>query len=265
MKHILSLAFLILGIIGAIEAKTISNENLHKMLSSEEKNPEGIILEVSKLIEKVDFSNDPIEGYQLKVKNLKVDQSYIFGSRNMLHQVTQRASCHAHKTDDLMLFYEDGRKTTLSEEKFFMDNICLGEKIEFFLISQDGKTCLKSEVIPHPIETKGKNGAYLTIAPTSAEAKSFRVEGNGFLFQEKLNYQSRSENEVMNHEISANEKGEIRLTLAPAVIGKKEGDASIAITRENGEILSLNYCWGAKVWKNPVSGYTQTTDLSKEN
>lgn len=119
-----------------------------------------------------------------------------------------------------------------------------GEKIDYFLESEDGKDKLQITFTPNPIVRKSEiDHATVSASLKSANPAIYFITLENFDPGEKIRYVSDFGSERLVMPIEYKEK--MAVMHMPEVIGLNEGTNIVSFERTNGEILRLSLPWGA--------------------
>jgi hypothetical protein len=123
-------------------------------------------------------------------------------------------------------------------------NFLKGEPI-FITVSSDDQLLSRSvTIVPRPIQVKDQSGHTLSLVLLCKEGEFFQLDATGFEPFEKLDFISKSENEILAHPIEASADGTITSIIEPGVIGRAGGKASLELKGKTTSNLKVNYKWG---------------------
>jgi len=191
--------------------------------------------------------------YQVVTSNLPIDTVYSIYSINLLNQSTLIDNFTTQNGTDLRpVKRTEGGWDAFSEKSWCINkNFINGEPFRLKLISKESKTCLILKFIPNPIEYEWKDGAKIYMELKDRSANHYTFYGIGFKPNEKLSFINISGHEKMDFKFPADEEGSVTIMISPAVIGKKGGNSTFLITRENTKNqATLKYFWGEKAIRN---------------
>lgn len=106
---------------------------------------------------------------------------------------------------------------------------------------------LASKITPHPWLITTDDGAQVELSRVEKAANLVLIELSGFKQKELVSIISRSEDETIHSKIPTDENGFGLFVLNPGVLTKNEGNASIALTR-NDQTHEIKYQWSKKDW-----------------
>jgi len=141
-----------------------------------------------------------------------------------------------------------GKAYDFSKDSIVVSNPAIGESFDFYLVSPGFNTFLRTSAVPYPIESKGKDGAYLSAVLLDLQGDRFLIEAKNFLPDEKIKFVCTSCDKVFIKETTFT-NGEFMMSYAPGNIGQNEGVAKVEIFRAD-ECLSIEIPWG-KVYRAP--------------
>jgi hypothetical protein len=117
-----------------------------------------------------------------------------------------------------------------------------GEPHRILLVSRDAKYKIAGMVIPSPILSDDQ-GCHVEVIRGTARFELAIIRGKGFKPNEKFNYTSNSEGEILQKPIKADGKGELFLALGPFVQGKDQGTDEVTFGA-SGCAPKVKYAWG---------------------
>jgi hypothetical protein len=149
------------------------------------------------------------------------------------------------------LVNEENEIVTLTGEprEFNFASAAKGEPITCKLCSEDKKYTAETKFIPFPNEVMDENGHSLSIRIASRDGEQFMVNAKGFQPNEFVKVHSTSEGEKMSFPAQATKEGTLEAMMAPAVIGKRSGVATLEIKGKTTKDLKLIYEWGLAAFK----------------
>ena len=125
-----------------------------------------------------------------------------------------------------------------------------GFKTRWYL-RPDGGELISAAIVLRPIEMVSDQGVTLSLVLREIGANIVELAVSGLSSLERVRLISISEDERLEWWCEADIDGMLRWELAPAVIGKKRGRASVTVVRsECGCVdpLSLSYEWDVTTW-----------------
>lgn len=141
--------------------------------------------------------------------------------------------------DSGRVMHEDG-----TEFEYGLKKMLEGESIEYGLISTDESDKAFIEITPFPIIGQGKGGAcQLSAKLGSAKGEFFVIQGEGFTAGQELKVVANSNGETGKFPVKANNGGPFSLVVAPAVVGKSGGEASVTVS-DNICSATVRFKWG---------------------
>lgn len=206
-----------------------------------------------------DTSNNPSLTYQ------KINTSNVNGIANVTIQliakgfpsnlpvnltIAQMDGYEIHYPEKLLI-NENHEITSLSKEirHFNMSNVAQGEPVRYTLWSDDKKWMASVQFTPFPLEVQDKNGHQLSLRIAHPEAQYFRCTATGFSPGEEIIVYSNSESEKKTSSYKVPANGIVEIGVAPAVIGRYGGKASLEIKGITTDNLKINYKWGMEALK----------------
>jgi hypothetical protein len=213
-------------------------------VSLEERNPRGIVFTNRECAECATCKKVAEEGYRsyhLSAQN--VPEGEVF---HLMKGVLGNGSYIASYALRDGAFVDDSART-LESQRFIMGSFCPGEAVDFYLVSANGESCVKTSVIPHPIETAGTHGETLRVLVQDPGGRLFLAEGKGFQPDEKLTLSTYSNQESIIETFRADGEGSFRMLLFPAATGGEGGIVALRLVRSEG-MLQMEFPWGKPVF-----------------
>jgi hypothetical protein len=131
-----------------------------------------------------------------------------------------------------------------------------GKKMECFEIllavgtnEKDIQVLGTCTVVPFPAVATNEAGHRIEVEATNRDGKHFIINASGYAPGEKIQFSSRSGDEVLNHEIKADAAGQLSMGYDPSVLGMKGGTFTITFTTSDKKSLKLSHQWGDKAFK----------------
>lgn len=208
-----------------------------------ELNPYGVIFTHQHIGEEI--SEDGVsKGYQLTASNLPIGQHFFLIIRNLKKEIQSVEEFAVNAEGDLVST-DPNNPFLLKNLKLFLGRFCAGEPLEYLLTSNDGLTRVSTRIVPYPIEASSQDGAKVTLSFIDPSALSFYCKGEGFEPFEKIELITLSDGEQRTETRYASKEGNLYVLLHPRNQGKKGGQSSLLVVRQNG-VLNLEYKWGSE-------------------
>jgi hypothetical protein len=134
--------------------------------------------------------------------------------------------------------------------EFGLRKMLEGESMEYALISNDNTMKTFVEITPFPIEARGAGTCRLSAKLVSvSQPDAYVVTGAGFAPKQDLNIVGQSAGEVLTFKRPGTSDGTFSAVVAPAVKGKKGGEATFTVA-DNICSVTIHYKWGdAMTWR----------------
>ncbi len=185
-------------------------------------------------------SNNPLCPFAyFKAENLPLHTSFHFFAEHF-GSVSEIGQVYVDEEQRLI------NLNTKKELSLSFDTFSKGEAINCWLEDENKKILASVKVIPLPLEKRDAAGHHLLLTFITPNCEQFWLVATGFEPFEKVQMYSSSENEKHCHQVQAAADGSIHSTLAPAVIGKKTGKASVELKGKNTDHLKIHYTWGVE-------------------
>ena len=117
-----------------------------------------------------------------------------------------------------------------------------GEPYRILLVSKDGKYKIATLFVPKPI-LGDDHGCTVEVIRGTPKFELAIIRGKGFKPKDHIKHTSKSEEEVLQGEETADESGKFTLVIEPFVKGKNQGHGDIAFTA-SGCAPKVSYEWG---------------------
>lgn len=227
------------------EATTLQPEERVSALSLyEQRNPHGIFFSADKFTDVYIKNVGTVAAYQFTVTRAPPGQKFSLSAQPLGGDVTVYAEYDVDDDGTLGRQVNEGTMM-LNNELICMFDFWRAEPVDYWLISKDGSTVLKTTLVPYPIQTQGRDGAKITLRRLIPSAHLMLCEGEGFLPDEKIFATAQSVNQVAANVPLFCTNGKFSLLLEPAGKASSGGKAFLEIRRFS-ERLIVDYDWGCE-------------------
>ncbi len=207
-------------------------------------NPYNIVFRAQKF-EDVSIENvGNVAAYQFIVRKAPLEMQFVLFCQSLGKPPTPVFEYEADDHGELGRQLGPGTMM-LDNDLVLLFNFFQGEPVDYWLVSKDLKTVMKTSFVPYPIKAEGKDEASISIKRLVPDARLLLCEGDGFLPDERLLITTRSGDRCIPNIAINCVNGRFALLLEPEVAGKSGGTASLEVRRFH-ERLFLDYDWGSE-------------------
>jgi hypothetical protein len=121
-------------------------------------------------------------------------------------------------------------------------NPAKGEPYRILVVSKDGKYKVATLFVPKPI-LGDDHGCTVEVIRGTPKFELAIIRGKGFKPKDHIKYTSKSEDEILQGEETADESGKFTFAVAPFVKGKNQGRGDITFAA-SGCAPKVSYDWG---------------------
>lgn len=178
--------------------------------------------------------------YRLRAMGFPTDKAYSLWCKWVDGRIALLGNSFTINNAGYLIVKEEGQD---GELVLSFGNMFRGEPIERALTSSDQMIRVLGEVIPFPLEGKGKAGAQLSLRLLTPTGLAFVMHGRGFQPDEEIRALSQSGHEVIQVPLQAGSNGEFVMFWYPGVVGLQGGSA-VFTAEAKADTLTLRYEWG---------------------
>ena len=160
-----------------------------RTLSFVERNPNGIqfahrLCPDCDDCQKIKHGKEDREIYILTADNVPKQKTFYLFMRRSIDDLL----IGEYRLNNGKLYLVNNPYQELSDCRIILDKETFGqgEPIELYLMTLDGKNCVKTCIIPRPVTIIGKDGAKINVLLKDSNIPLFLLEGSGFKSSEKM-------------------------------------------------------------------------------
>ncbi len=144
-----------------------------------------------------------------------------------------------------------------------MRDCITGQPYTIWLISDDRKIAVSTDVIPYPLKTTASDGAEISIKRLEVCGKKIECKGRRFKDKESLKITSDVGERSSETTVQCT-SGKFCIEINPAASSNWHGPITLLIHRENGEVLSISYPVGIECLYSKHM-YAESSKLHRED